>query len=90
MKESGYLLANGKSIDAYSDIKNPETTKTGTFYNGRLQIEVQSKQKDVVLNPLEVSDANNNLNIATSYTPKEGFISSCFAICVVSALAFKR
>ena len=73
LKESGYLLANGKSIDAYSDIKNPEIKKSGTFYNGRLQIEVQSKQKDVVLNPLEVSNADN-LNIATSYTPKDGFI----------------
>lgn len=73
LEESGYLLANGKSIDAYSDIKNPEIKKPGTFYNGRLQIEVQSKQKDVILDPLEVSNADN-LNIATSYTPKDGFI----------------
>lgn len=72
LKESGYLLANG-SIDAYSDIKNPETKKSGTFYNGRLQIKVLSEQKDVVLDPLEVSNADN-LNIATSYTPKDGFI----------------
>lgn len=73
LNESGYLLANGKSIDAYSDIKNPEIKKSGTFYNGRLQIKVESKQKDVILDPLEVSNADN-LNIATSYTPKDGFI----------------
>lgn len=73
LRESGYLLANGKSIDAYSDIKNPEIKKRGTFYNGRLQIEVQSQLKDVVLSPLEVTK-KGELNVATSYTPKDGFI----------------
>lgn len=73
LRESGYLLANGKSIDAYSDIKNLEIKKRGTFYNGRLQIEVQSQLKDVVLSPLEVTK-KGELNVATSYTPKDGFI----------------
>lgn len=73
LRESGYLLANGEDITAYSDIKNPQIKKSGTFYNGRLQIKVESKPKDVILDPLEVSNADN-LNIATSYTPKDGFI----------------
>lgn len=73
LKESGYLLANGKSIDAYSDIKNLEIKKRGTFYNGRLQIEVQSQLKDVVLSPLEVTK-KGELNVATSYTTNENFI----------------
>lgn len=73
LKESGYLLANGKSIDAYSDIKNYETKKSGTFYNGRLQIKVESKPKKVVLDPLEVS-GKGVLNVATSYTTNENFI----------------
>lgn len=73
LRESGYLLANGKSIDAYSDIKNLEIKKRGTFYNGRLQIEVQSQLKDVVLSPLEVTK-KGELNVATSYTTNENFI----------------
>ena len=73
MKESGYLLANGKSIDAYSDIKNYETKKSGTFYNGRLQRIVQSQSKDVVLSPLKVTN-EGALNVATSYTTNENFI----------------
>lgn len=73
LKESGYLLANGKSIDAYSDIKNYETKKSGTFYNGRLQRIVQSQSKDVVLSPLKVTN-EGALNVATSYTTNENFI----------------
>ena len=72
LKESGYLLANGKTT-AYSDITNTGSIKSGTFYNGRLQIEVQSKPKDVVLHPLEVTK-NGVLDIATSYTAEENFI----------------
>ena len=72
LKESGYLLANGETT-AYSDITNTGSIKSGTFYNGRLQIEVQSQPKDVVLNPLKVSNAGV-LNVATSYTTNENFI----------------
>ena len=72
LKESGYLLANGETT-AYSDITNTGSIKSGTFYNGRLQIEVQSQPKDVVLNPLKVS-GTGDLNVATSYTTEEDFI----------------
>lgn len=72
LEESGYLLANGKTT-AYSDITDDSSKKSGVFYNGHYQSEVRSQQKDVILNPLEVSNADN-LNIATSYTPKDGFI----------------
>lgn len=73
LKESGYLLANGENITAYSDITDTGSAKPGAFYNGHFQSKVSSKQKDVILNPLEVSDADN-LNIATSYTTSENFI----------------
>ena len=73
LKESGYLLANGENITAYSDITDTGSAKPGEFYNGHFQSKVSSQQKDVILNPLEVSNAGN-LNIATSYTPKDGFI----------------
>lgn len=73
LRESGYLLANGEDITAYSDITVIESAKPGAFYNGHFQSKVSSKQKDVILDPLEVSNADN-LNIATSYTPKDGFI----------------
>ena len=72
LKESGYLLANGETT-AYSDITNTGSIKSGTFYNGRLQIEVQSQPKDVVLTPLEVTNVGA-LNVATSYTTTENFI----------------
>ena len=71
--ESGYLLANGEDITAYSDITVIGSAKQGAFYNGHFQSKVSSKQKDVILDPLEVSNAGN-LKIATSYTPKDGFI----------------
>ena len=73
LRESGYLLANGEDITAYSDITVIKSAKQGAFYNGHFQSKVSSKQKDVILDPLEVSNAGN-LNIATSYTPKDGFI----------------
>ena len=73
LNESGYLLANGENITAYSDITDTESAKPGAFYNGHFQSKVSSQQKDVILNPLEVSNADD-LNIATSYTPKDGFI----------------
>lgn len=73
LRESGYLLANGEDITAYSDINVIESAKPGAFYNGHFQSKVSSKQKDVILDPLEVNNADN-LNIATSYTPKDGFI----------------
>ena len=73
LRESGYLLANGEDITAYSDITVIESAKPGAFYNGHFQSKVSSKQKDVILDPLEVGNADN-LNIATSYTPKDGFI----------------
>lgn len=73
LKESGYLLANGENITAYSDITDTGSAKAGAFYNGHFQSKVSSQQKDVILNPLEVSNADD-LNIATSYTPKDGFI----------------
>lgn len=73
LKESGYLLANGENITAYSDITDTGSAKPGAFYNGHFQSKVSSQQKDVILNPLEVSNAGD-LNIATSYTPKDGFI----------------
>lgn len=63
LKESGYLLANGESITAYSDIANTDNPKTGVFYNGHFQIKVQSQSKDVVLNPLEVTK-KGVLNVA--------------------------
>lgn len=72
LNESGYLLANGETT-AYSDITDDSSKKSGVFYNGHCQSEVRSQQKDVILNPLEVSNADN-LSIATSYTPKDGFI----------------
>ena len=73
LRESGYLLANGEDITAYSDIANTGNPKIGVFYNGHFQSEVQSKLKDVVLNPLEVTK-NGVLNVATSYTTSENFI----------------
>ena len=73
LEESGYLLANGENITAYSDITDTGSAKPGAFYNGHFQSKVSSQQKDVILNPLEVSNAGD-LNIATSYTPKDGFI----------------
>ena len=73
LRESGYLLANGEDITAYSDISNTDNPKTGVFYNGHFQIKVQSQSKDVVLNPLEVTK-NGVLNVATSYTTSENFI----------------
>ena len=73
LKESGYLLANGENITAYSDITDTGSAKPGAFYNGHFQSKVSSQQKDVILNPLEVSNAGN-LNIATSYTTSENFI----------------
>ena len=73
LKESGYLLANGENITAYSDITDTGSAKPGAFYNGHFQSKVSSKQKDVILYPLEVSNAGN-LNIATSYTTSENFI----------------
>ena len=73
LEESGYLLANGENITAYSDINNTKTEKSGVFYNGRLQIKVESKPKKVVLDPLEVS-GKGALNVATSYTTNENFI----------------
>ena len=48
LKESGYLLANGKNITAYSNINDTKTEISGVFYNGRLQSIVQSQSKDVV------------------------------------------
>ena len=71
--ESGYLLANGEKVTAYSDIANTGNPKIGVFYNGHFQSEVQSKLKDVVLNPLEVTNTGD-LNVATSYTTSENFI----------------
>ena len=73
LKESGYLLANGENITAYSDITDTGSAKPGAFYNGHFQSKVSSQQKDVILNPLEVSNADE-LNIATSYTTSENFI----------------
>ena len=73
LEESGYLLANGENITAYSDITDTGSAKPGAFYNGHFQSKVSSKQKDVILDPLEVSNAGN-LNIATSYTTSENFI----------------
>ena len=73
LEESGYLLANGENITAYSDITDTGSAKSGAFYNGHFQSKVSSKQKDVILYPLEVSNADN-LNIATSYTTSENFI----------------
>ena len=73
LNESGYLLANGENITAYSDITDTGSAKPGAFYNGHFQSKVSSQQKDVILNPLEVSNAGN-LNIATSYTTSENFI----------------
>lgn len=73
LRESGYLLANGEDIIAYSDITVIESAKPGAFYNGHFQSKVSSKQKDVILDPLEVSNADN-LNIATRYTTNENFI----------------
>ena len=73
LEESGYLLANGENITAYSDITDTGSAKPGAFYNGHFQSKVSSQQKDVILNPLEVSNAGN-LNIATSYTTSENFI----------------
>lgn len=72
LEESGYLLANGETT-AYSDITDDSSKKSGVFYNGHFQSKVSSKQKDVILYPLEVSNAGN-LNIATSYTTSENFI----------------
>lgn len=74
LKESGYLLANGESITAYSDIAKTNSLKIGVFYNGHFQIKVQSQSKDVVLNPLKVDNYKNNLEVATSYTTSENFI----------------
>lgn len=73
LKESGYLLANGENITAYSDITDTGSAKPGAFYNGHFQSKVSSKQKDVILYPLEVSNAGI-LNIATSYTTSENLI----------------
>ena len=73
LRESGYLLANGEDIAAYSDITVIESAKSGAFYNGHFQSEVQSKLKDVVLNPLEVTNTGT-LIVATSYTTSENFI----------------
>ena len=73
LEESGYLLANGENITAYSDITDTGSAKPGAFYNGHFQSKVSSKQKDVILYPLEVSNAGT-LNIATSYTTSENFI----------------
>ena len=73
LKESGYLLANGENVTAYSDIANTDNPKTGVFYNGHFQSEVHSQSKDVVLKPLEVTN-KGNLNVATSYTTSENFI----------------
>lgn len=73
LEESGYLLANGENITAYSDINDTKIEKSGAFYNGHFQSKVSSKQKDVILDPLEVTNGGN-LNIATSYTTKDGFI----------------
>lgn len=73
LNESGYLLANGEDITAYSDITDDSSKKSGVFYNGHFQSKVSSKQKDVVLNPLEVTNGGA-LNVATSYTTNENFI----------------
>ena len=73
LEESGYLLANGENITAYSDITDTGSAKPGAFYNGHFQSKVSSKQKDVILYPLEVSNSGI-LNIATSYTTSENFI----------------
>ena len=73
LKESGYLLANGKNVTAYSDIANTDNPKTGVFYNGHFQSKVQSQPKDVVLNPLEVTN-KGDLSVATSYTTNKNFI----------------
>ena len=73
LEESGYLLANGENVTAYSDIANTDSQKTGVFYNGHFQIEVQSQPKDVVLNSLEVTN-KGDLNVATSYTTNKNFI----------------
>lgn len=73
LRESGYLLANGENITAYSDINDTKTEKSGVFYNGRFQSKVRSQSKDVVLNPLEVTNGGA-LNVATSYTTNENFI----------------
>ena len=73
LEESGYLLANGENITAYSDINDTKTEKSGVFYNGRFQSIVQSQSKNVVLTPLEVTNAGA-LNVATSYTTTENFI----------------
>lgn len=73
LKESGYLLANGEKVTAYSDIANNDSQKTGVFYNGHFQSEVQSQSKGVVLNPLEVTNTGT-LKVATSYTTNKNFI----------------
>lgn len=73
LEESGYLLANGENITAYSDINDTKTEKSGVFYNGRFQSIVQSQSKNVVLTPLEVTNVGA-LNVATSYTTTENFI----------------
>ena len=73
LEESGYLLANGENVTAYSDIANTDNPKKGVFYNGHFQIIVQSQPKDVVLNPLKVTK-EGDLNVATSYTTSENFI----------------
>jgi hypothetical protein len=73
LEESGYLLANGENVTAYSDIANTDNPKTGVFYNGHFQIKVQSQSNDVVSNSLEVTN-KGNLNVATSYTTSENFI----------------
>lgn len=73
VRESGYLLANGENVTAYSNINDTKTEKSGVFYNGRLQSEVQSKSKVVVLNPLNVTN-EGDLKVATSYTTSEHFI----------------
>ena len=73
LRESGYLLANGENITAYSNINDTKTEKSGVFYNGRFQSIVQSQLKDVVLNPLEVTNGGA-INVATSYTTSKNFI----------------
>ena len=73
LEESGYLLANGENITAYSDITDIRSAKQGAFYNGHFQSKVSSQQKDVVLSPLEVTN-KGDLNVATSYTTNENFI----------------
>lgn len=81
LNERGYATARGEGIDAYKTasgkIDYSSGITKGTFYGGRKQQLVELVAKTVVSASKVVSEDDDTLTVASTYTPADGYAFIC-------------